>query len=85
MSPAWYEEGLRTGWEDLGLGGAPLALQPGGTDGYLFTEVPVTARWGLSAGHHGATTGAAPPNFFFEGGQVTPLSWKCPEVWGCTA
>jgi hypothetical protein len=52
---------------------------------HLFTEVPVTARWGLSAGHHGVTTGAAPPNFFFEGGQVTPLSWKCPEVWGCTA
>ena len=31
--PAWCEEGLRTGWEDLRLGGAPLALQPGGTDG----------------------------------------------------
>ena len=52
---------------------------------HLFAEVPVTARWGLSVGHHGAATGAAPPNFFFEGGQVTPLSWKCPEAWGCTA
>ena len=33
--------------------------------GHLFTAVPVTARWGLSADHHGATTGVgATQNLF---------------------
>ena len=58
---AWHEEGLRTGWEDLGLGGAPLALQPGGTDGSPL-------HGGACHGQMGTVSG--PPRRYDRGGAT---------------
>ena len=51
-------QGRPLSWKHLGAWGCAVRhCNRAASAGHLFAAVPVTARWGLSADHHGATTG----------------------------